>query len=454
MASRRPAAVSQPTESSPHVLTAIVHDLSISSSAVAAGIKKAFRAVVLAKRLPRSSSAVSSFVRIYANSASDVAFLLRKSFVVKQSTIKLVASRPPRGAVQEQDVRPAAAHAGASRSAAAPGPGAHPHRGSGGDAVRCQCATAIRSCLQWLNLMLSCLEGGHRGAHPDPPAAAEAPSNAPTPAGILRPRAVRPATASTTAAEAATVTQRAAEATVNQDASTAPACAQSADADAGAASVSMELVAASCIATPHPSTSAAERAINDVLDAADGTDGAVTDAALDAVEALPLVARNTVANVLCSCAEGSMGFLNHDHFGKAAQEECSLSFRSVAQDCAVEHVCSKCKKAVHGNFISCARCGDLCSHCDRASATAESAGEPPGPPALLFHLVSTSKDPPSFAPRLRAFANAYKRQQAMVPPPVPPLSSLQRTPQDRPRIVPGPSTPVAGSKHKLTSPPS
>ena len=367
--------------------------------------------------------------------------------MVKQSTIKLVASRPPRGAVQEQDVRPAAAHAGASRSAAAPGPGAHPHRGSGGDAVRCQCATAIRSCLQWLNLMLSCLEGGHRGAHPDPPAAAEAPSNAPTPAGILRPRAVRPATASTTAAEAATVTQRAAEATVNQDASTAPACAQSADADAGAASLSMELVAASCIATPHPSTSAAERAINDVLDAADGTDGAVTDAALDAVEALPLVARNTVANVLCSCAEGSMGFLNHDHFGKAAQEECSLSFRSVAQDCAVEHVCSKCKKAVHGNFISCERCGDLCSHCDRASATAESAGEPPGPPALLFHLVSTSKDPPSFAPRLRAFANAYKRQQATPrarAPPAPFLSSLQRTPQDRPRIVSIPSTSTPG----------
>ena len=95
-----------------------------------------------------------------------------------------------------------------------------------------------------------------------------------------------------------------------------------------------------------------------------------------------------------------MGFLNHVHFGKAAhgQEECSLSFRSVAQDCAVEHVCSKCKEAVHGNFISCARCtcGDLCSHCDRASATAESAGEPPGPPALLFHLVSTPNDPPSF----------------------------------------------------------
>ena len=86
---------------------------------------------------------------------------------------------------------------------------------------------------------------------------------------------------------------------MNQDASTAPACicaqshstspAEAADADAGAASLSMELVAASCIATPHPNTSAAERAINDVLDAADGTDGAVTDAALDidAVEALP-----------------------------------------------------------------------------------------------------------------------------------------------------------------------
>jgi hypothetical protein len=96
----------------------------------------------------------------------------------------------------------------------------------------------------------------------------------------------------------------------------------------------------------------------------------------------------------------------------------------VAQDCAVEHVCSKCKKVVHGNFISCARCGDLCSRCDRATATAESAGEPSGPSALLSHLVSTAKDPPSFAPRLRAFANAYKRQQATVPPPVPPLSSL------------------------------
>ena len=66
-------------------------------------------------------------------------------------------------------------------------------------------------------------------------------------------------------------------------------------------------VSGSCIATPLPSTSAAERAINVVLDAADGTDGAVTDAALDAVEALPSVARNTVAEA----HEGSMGFLNH-----------------------------------------------------------------------------------------------------------------------------------------------
>ena len=99
--------------------------------------KKAFRAVVLAKRLPRSSSAVSSFVRIYANSASDVAFLLRKSFVVKQSTIKLVASRPPRGAVQEQDVRPAAAQAGASTRALQPPRVQGPIRTGALEAMQC-----------------------------------------------------------------------------------------------------------------------------------------------------------------------------------------------------------------------------------------------------------------------------------------------------------------------------
>ena len=114
---------------------------------------------------------------------------------------------------------------------------------------------------------------------------------------------------------------------------------------------------------------------------------AVTDAALDAVKAFPRwPGTRTAANVLCmrSSAERSMGFLNQDHFGKAAQCTCSLSFRSVVQDCAVEHahVRAKCKNDVHGNFISCAcaRCGDLCSHCDRASATAESAGRPAHPP--------------------------------------------------------------------------
>ena len=217
----------------------------------------------------------------------------------------------------------------------------------------------------------------------------------------------------------------------------------------------MEVVAASCIATPLPSTSAAERAINDVLDATDGTDGAVTDAALDAVAALPLVARNTVANVLCSCAEGSMGFLNHDHFGKAARRNVRCRRPSDRwRRTAPLNMSVPSAKRLSTATSSPARAVAICVHTATELAQQLSPPEPPGPPALLFHLVSTSKDPPSFAPRLRAFANAYKRQQAMVPPPVPPLSSLQRTPQDRPRIVPGPSTPVAGSKHKLTSPPS
>ena len=77
-----------------------------------------------------------------------------KLVIVKQSTIKLelVASRPPRGGVQEQadqDVRPAAAaHAGASAASPGPGASAQGHWISyGGAAVRCQlqciCAAAI-----------------------------------------------------------------------------------------------------------------------------------------------------------------------------------------------------------------------------------------------------------------------------------------------------------------------
>ena len=128
-----------------------------------------------------------------------------------------------------------------------------------------------------------------------------------------------------------------------------------------------------------------------------------------------------------------MGFLNPEHFGKAAQDCPSDRWCRTAPLMIMNmymHVCAKCKKDVHSNFISrsispalvvaiCVHTAHAYMRPSKRNGRVESAGEPSGPSLssleLLFHLVSTSSEPPSFAPRLRAFANAYSRRQAMEP---------------------------------------
>ena len=160
MASRRPAAVCQPTESSPHVLTAIVHDLSISSSAVAAGIKKAFRAVVLAKRLCRSSlSFVCSHLCVRQQLCERRGLRIPAEEVICGQAIYHQAcrlstrevgcrSRPTRTHVH---VRPAAAAArDAGASASAPG---HWRRCSAMP-MRCSYAKVSTSTVATLNALI------------------------------------------------------------------------------------------------------------------------------------------------------------------------------------------------------------------------------------------------------------------------------------------------------------